>query len=93
MQAATNLAGRPLLDDEPIPEHWLEPEEPLDAELYAGHRVLCRRFKGAARPWGVWVDGKLLMGRGLRVRRRLAYKSRAAAAAAGRKHVREMERS
>lgn len=89
MQAATNLAGRPLLD-EPIPEHWLEPGQ--TDEPYRGHVITCRLFKGAARPWGVWIDGKLLMGRGLRVRRRLAYKTHPAAAAAGRKHVRELER-
>lgn len=59
----------------------------MTQEWFMGHRIDVTQLQGA-RPWAVYVDQELLYGR--RIRRRLAYSSREAALAAGRKHVREL---
>ncbi len=61
------------------------------SEDLLGRHIEVRKLDGA-RPWAVFVDGVLVMGNGLRIHRRLAYSTKEAAAAAGRKFVRELER-
>jgi hypothetical protein len=61
----------------------------MSTHEYKGHAIRVEARPGAARPWGVWVDGVELFGQGDRVRRRLAYGTAAAALDAGKRHVRE----
>lgn len=75
-------------DDAPIVE-LVEGMEPLFTERYHEHRI--QVFKtDRARPFVVAVDGALLFGNGWRVRRLLNYSTTEAAAAQGRRHVRQL---
>jgi hypothetical protein len=62
----------------------------VSSHEYKGHAIRVEARPGAARPWGVWVDGVELFGQGDRVRRRLAYGTAAAALDAGKRSVRAL---
>lgn len=62
----------------------------MSSHEYKGHKIKVEARPGAARPWGVWVDGVELFGSGDRVRRRLAYGTAAAALEAGKRCVRAL---
>lgn len=62
----------------------------MSSHEYKGHKIKVEARPGAARPWGVWVDGVELFGSGDRVRRRLAYGTAAAALDAGKRCVRAL---
>lgn len=74
-------------DEDAVIVELVQGMAPLFTEHYHEHRI--QVFKtDRARPYVVAVDGSLLFGAGLRVRRLLNYSTPEAAAAQGRRHVR-----
>lgn len=80
--------GPHIPDDDGEIVELVEGMQPLFTERYHEHKIAVFKTE-RARPFVVAVDGSLLFGAGIRVRRLLNYSTPEAAAAQGRRHVRQ----